>query len=53
MANQLGVGLAVAKQLLESARDSLPEELRHELSQPADTSQYGLGAIPPFADETE
>ena len=47
ISEQLQVELAKAKELLDAARARLPAALRDELDRPADTSDFGLGVLPP------
>ncbi len=47
LSKQLQVSEAEARRLVDAATEALPAQRRAELSQPADTSQFGLGARPP------
>jgi hypothetical protein len=47
LAHQLGVSSEEAQRLLERARDALPPTVAAELEKAVDTSEYGLGALPP------
>lgn len=47
LSEQLGVDLDKAQQLLAAARAHLSPSVRGELDQPADTSEFGLGVLPP------
>jgi hypothetical protein len=52
LASHLGVSEGRMRQLVASARASLPPEVAHALEQPADTRQFGLGALKPPDEET-
>lgn len=47
IAEQLEVDLATARRLVASARAALPEVTRRALAEPVDTSDLGLGTLPP------
>ena len=47
LAKQLDVTLEEMHRLIASARASLPPSVARELEIEVDTSQYGLGALPP------
>lgn len=47
----LGVTKAEAGRLVAKARAALPRARAAELGRPADTSGYGLGALPPPGDD--
>jgi hypothetical protein len=47
LSEQLQVDIEEARQLCSAARDRLPPEARQELDQPADTTDFGRGALPP------
>jgi hypothetical protein len=47
VAEQLGVPEDEARRLIEAARMKLPPATRQEMERPADTSDYGLGVLPP------
>src|SRR4051812_27829098 len=49
LAEQLGVPSTEMQRLLERARQALPPAVAAELGNEVDTSQYGLGALPPKA----
>ncbi len=51
LAEQLGVPEDEARRLLEAARAKLSPDVRAEMEQAVDTSEYGLGARPPDKDE--
>jgi hypothetical protein len=47
LADLLGTSTTEAGRLVESARAALPPAVAAELTNPVDTSRYGLGALPP------
>lgn len=47
LSEQLQVDIEQARQLYLAARDQLSPAARRELDQPADTSDFGRGALPP------
>ena len=47
IAAQLQTDLGRTRTLVSAARAKLPEATRRELERPADTSDLGLGALPP------
>jgi hypothetical protein len=47
LSQQLEVDIEEARQLYLAARDRLSPEARRELDQPADTRDFGRGALPP------
>jgi hypothetical protein len=47
LAKHLGANEEQMRQLVERARAALPPAVAAELEQHVDTSQYGLGALPP------
>ena len=47
IAEQLEVSEEEARRLVAAARERLSPELRAEMEQPVDTSEYGLGVLPP------
>lgn len=47
LAQQLDVSVEEMRRLIDSARASLPPSVARELEREVDTSQYGLGALPP------
>jgi len=47
LAPMLGMSEGETRELIEHARELLDPEERLHLSNPADTSRYGLGATPP------
>jgi hypothetical protein len=47
LAQQLDVSVEEMRRLIDSARASLPPSVARELEMEVDTSQYGLGALPP------
>lgn len=47
VASQLGVPEKEMRRLVDLARTALPARVAAELDQPADTSQFGLGALFP------
>jgi hypothetical protein len=47
LSQQLQVDIEEARQLYLAARAQLSPEARKELDQPADTSDFGRGALPP------
>ena len=47
LSEQLQVDIEKARQLYSAARDRLSPEDRQELDQPADTTDFGRGALPP------
>jgi hypothetical protein len=47
LSEQLQVDFEEARQLYLAARDRLSPEARQELDQPADTTDFGRGALPP------
>jgi len=49
LADQPGVSTAEIRRLVNSARDALSPAVAAELREAVDTSQYGLGALPPEA----
>jgi predicted RecB family nuclease len=51
IAAQLEVSIEDARHLVNVARASLPDEVLSELEQPADTSGYGLGVLPPEGED--
>jgi hypothetical protein len=50
LSEQLNVDLDEAQQLLAAARARLSPAARREMDQPADTSDLGLGVLPPDTD---
>ncbi|MGV9868911.1 hypothetical protein [Rhodococcus koreensis] len=50
---QLQVDPGRARTLVEAARECLPANEQIEMSTPADTSDYGTGALPPRQDDDE
>ena len=53
LSEQLDVDLDEAQRLLAAARAHLSPAARRELDQPADTSDYGLGVLPPETDNSD
>lgn len=53
VAQQLHVSEQEAKRLLDSARAQLPPEVLAEMEAEVDTSDYGLGVMPPWEEEPE
>jgi hypothetical protein len=51
LAEHLGITDSEADRLRDAARSALPEQEVAELETPADTYQYGTGALPPHPDE--
>jgi hypothetical protein len=51
LAGHLGVSGPALARLVAAARAALPPAVARELAQPADTSQYGLGAAHPADDD--
>ena len=49
LAQQLGVSETEMRRLIGLARAALPRAVAAELEKAVDTSQYGLGALPPDA----
>ena len=47
LSEQLHVPTEETGHLVDLARAQLPPETRAEMERPADTSEYGLGALPP------
>ena len=47
LSEQLQVDIEEARRLYLAARDQLSPAARRELDQPADTSDFGRGALPP------
>jgi hypothetical protein len=47
LSQQLQVDIEEARQLSAAARDRLSPEARREFDQPADTTDFGRGALPP------
>jgi hypothetical protein len=47
LAQQTGLPVSRLEQLVNRTRLALPASLREQLSKPADTSQFGTGAIDP------
>lgn len=47
LSEQLQVDIEQARQLYLAARDQLSPAARRDLDQPADTSDFGRGALPP------
>ena len=47
LSEQLQVDIDEARQLYMAARDQLSPAALRELDQPADTSNFGLGVLPP------
>jgi hypothetical protein len=47
LAEALDVPVAEAEQLVAAARAALPENVAAEMEAPTDTSEFGLGALPP------
>jgi hypothetical protein len=47
IAEQLQTDPATAARLVDAARAKLPEATRRALDRPADTSEFGRGALPP------
>jgi hypothetical protein len=53
ISEQLQVESGTAQRLLEAARANLPAATGDDLEQPADTSEFGLGVLPPIADDND
>ena len=53
LSEQLQVDLDEAQQLMAAARAHLSSSARRELDQPADTSEFGLGVLPPEAENSD
>ena len=53
IAQQLNVSEREAKRLLDSARGQLSPDVLAEMETAVDTSEYGLGAIPPWEENPE
>lgn len=47
IAQQTGLTEAEVRELVKRTRDALPVELARQLARPADTSQFGQGAVDP------
>lgn len=47
MSSYLGIDKAKLDQLINMAKNLLPESVRKEMEMPVDTSKYGLGALEP------
>jgi hypothetical protein len=53
LSEQLDVDLDEAQRLLAAARAHLSPAAQRELDQPADTSDFGLGVLPPEMDNSD
>jgi hypothetical protein len=53
IATLLAVDDAALGALRRAALAALPESVREEMTRPADTSEFGLGALPPKPDQGE
>jgi hypothetical protein len=51
ISEQLRIESDAARKLLDAARASVPVAARDELEHPADTSDFGLGVLPPRTDD--
>lgn len=53
LSEQLGVSLVEAERLSEATRAALSPSERSELEIPADTADFGLGALPPEKEDDD
>jgi len=53
LAEQLNTSEDEAESLVESTRAALPPAERAEMEEVVDTSEYGLGALPPQGDRED
>ena len=53
IAEQTGLSEGQVRELLQRTRDALPADIVRQLSQPADTSQFGRGAVDPIEPDRE
>jgi hypothetical protein len=51
LAKEIGISEEAMRALVDAARSALAPSVARGLAEPADTSQYGLGALPPDAEQ--